>query len=183
MKAQSKSVVHRTLFSWIWSGNIRLQVGLLLAVLVAVVARVIPLEMQKRIVDDAIGNRSFDLLVDYCGIYLVAFVAASGTKYLINILQTMISQRTLAVMRKDMFDHILRLPFAFFRNAQSGLVVTSLVKELAAASDFIGMAVAVPVTNLLTLFAFAGYLFWLNPLLAVVSLIIFPIVLLIVPRL
>jgi ABC-type multidrug transport system fused ATPase/permease subunit len=45
------------------------------------------------------------------------------------------------------------------------------------------MAVAAPVTNILTLLAFAAYLFWLNWLLALVSLSIYPIVLFIIPLL
>jgi ABC-type multidrug transport system fused ATPase/permease subunit len=45
------------------------------------------------------------------------------------------------------------------------------------------MSVAVPVTNILTLLAFAGYLFWLNPLLAGVSLSIYPLVMIILPHL
>jgi ABC-type bacteriocin/lantibiotic exporter with double-glycine peptidase domain len=43
------------------------------------------------------------------------------------------------------------------------------------------MAIAIPVTNLLMLFAFGGYLFWLNPLLAAITFSIYPVVLLLVP--
>ncbi len=58
-----------------------------------------------------------------------------------------------------------------------------MTAELAAAAGFVGMAVAVPLVNLLTLLAFAGYLFWLNPLLAAVSFSIYPAVLFLVPML
>ena len=43
------------------------------------------------------------------------------------------------------------------------------------------MSIAAPVTNLLTLLAFAGYLFWLNWVLALVSLSIYPIVVFLLP--
>jgi ABC-type multidrug transport system fused ATPase/permease subunit len=39
------------------------------------------------------------------------------------------------------------------------------------------------VASILTLFAFAGYLIWLNPLLAGISLSIYPMVLILLPRL
>jgi len=61
------------------------------------------------------------------------------------------------------------------------LVVAALTTELATAGTVVGMAVAVPLTNLLMLAAFAVYLFWLNPLLAIVTLSIYPLVLLLVP--
>ena len=44
-------VVERSLFSWIFPGNVKLQVSLLLIIAVMVFARVLPLEMQKRIVN------------------------------------------------------------------------------------------------------------------------------------
>ncbi len=160
--------------SWVLYGNVKLQLLLVAIILVTVVARVIPLEMQKRIVNHAINLRKIDLLFWYCGIYIVAVIVASGLKFLINVLQTVIGQRASASMRKELYHHILTLPLPFFSRTQPGLVVSSLVNELATAGDFIGMAVAIPVTNILTLLAFAGYLIWLNPLLACLSLALYP---------
>ena len=45
------------------------------------------------------------------------------------------------------------------------------------------MSIAIPVTNLLMLAAFAAYLLWLNPLLAAITLSVYPAVLLLVPLL
>lgn len=183
MAGPHPSVVQRSLFSWIWGRNTKLQLVVLALITVTVAARVIPLEMQKRIVNEAIRLREIDLLIRYCTIYLVSVVASSGLKYLITVLQVMISQRTLARMRKDLFAHIISLPLGFFRNTQPGLVVSSLIAELTIPANFVGMAVAIPVINLLTLVAFAVYLFFLNPWLAGLSLSIYPIVVLLVPLL
>ena len=84
-------------------------------------------------------------------------------------------------MRKALYHYILTLPLGFFRNTQPGSVVNSLVTELAMPGNFVGMAVSAPVTNILTLLAFAVYLFFLNPLLAAVSFSIYPIVVFLVP--
>ncbi|MCB2169232.1 MAG: ATP-binding cassette domain-containing protein [Deltaproteobacteria bacterium] len=161
----STPIVKRPLFSWVWlRSNRKRQALLLVIVLVTVLVRIVPLEMQKRIVDEGIMGRNADLLATYCLIYLVAFLLASSLKYGINALQTIIGQKTLARMRREMLGHILRLPYGFFRNTQSGAVVTTLVTELATAGDFIGVALAVPATNILTnfsrffIFALGGYL-------------------------
>jgi len=181
MSKMSPGVVVKPLTSWIISQNRWLQFFLAITAIIAVFANVLPLEMQKRIVNDAINLRKFDLLVFYCAIYLAAVMAASALKYLINILQNIIGQRTLAEMRKELYGHILTIPLRFYRRTQPGLVVAALTTELATAGDFIGMAIAIPLTNLLMLLAFGGYLFWLNPLLAAVTLSIYPVVLLLVP--
>ena len=176
-------VVKRSIFSWIFPGNLKLQVMLLLIIIIMVFARVLPLELQKRIVNEAINLRSIDLLFLYCGIYLAAVIFFSGLKYLTTILQTLIAQRTTARMRKELYHHIITLPLGYFRNTQPGFVVNALSAELTLPGNFIGMAIASPVTNLLTLLAFAGLLFWYNPLLAAVSLSIYPIILFLVPLL
>ncbi len=183
MAKQKVPMVKRSLFSWIMGPNTKLQLLVLVLIAITVFTRVLPLEMQKRIVNEAIRLRNVDLLVHYCAIYLVSVVSASLLKYLVNVLQVIISQRTLARMRKGLFAHIITLPLSFFRNTQPGLVVSSIVSELALPSNFVGMAVAVPLINLLTLVAFAGYLFWLNAWLAALSLSIYPAVVFLVPLL
>ena len=174
-------IVKRSLFSWIFAGNVHLQVTLLLIIAVMVLARVVPLEMQKRIVNEAIKLRNINLLLVYCGIFLGSVVFFSALKYATTIIQTIIAQRATAGMRKALYHHILTLPLNFFRKTQPGTVVNALVTELTIPGNFVGMSVASPVTNILTLLAFGGYLFWLNPLLAAVSLSIYPIVLFLVP--
>ncbi len=174
-------VVQRSLFSWVFPGNVKLQIVLLLVISVTVFARVLPLEMQKRIINEAIKLGDLERLLIYCGIYLAAVVSANGLKFLINVLETIVSQRTLMNMRKDLYAHIITLPLSFFRNTQPGMVVSALVTELSTSGNFIGMAVSAPVINVLTLLAFAGYLISLNWVLALVSLSIYPLVLLIVP--
>jgi ABC-type multidrug transport system fused ATPase/permease subunit len=183
MVANQEKIVHRPLFTWVFKVNLKLQLLVLVTVVVSVMVSVVPLEMQKRIVNEAIERRNVDLLVVYCTIYFVAFVMTSGLKYCINALQTLIGQNTLAAMRRQFYDHLLKLPQDFFCNTQSGLIVASLVTELATAGDFVGMAVAVPLVNLLTLVAFGFYLFWLDPLLAAVSFSIYPLVVFLVPKL
>lgn len=180
MKKTARPITQRSLFSWVFS-HPGLQVLLLLLIAVTVFARVFPLEMQKRIVNQAISMGDRQLLFYYAGLYLIAVVLGTVLKFLINWIQTVIGQKVLARMRKELFYHVLTLPLGFFRKTQPGMVVSALVTELAAAGDFVGMAVAVPVINLLTLLAFAGYLLWLNPLLAAISLAIYPLVMVLVP--
>lgn len=174
--------MQRSMFSWVLRGKISYQILLLFLILGLVFLRVLPLELQKRIVNDVLSVNNFSLLIIYCLIYLGAVLLASGLKFAINWVQTLIGQRALTEMRRELYRHILRLPLSFFRKTQPGSVVTSLVNELASAGNFVGMAVAIPFSNILTLVAFAVYLIWLNPLLGVVTLSIYPIALFVVPK-
>lgn len=175
-------ITKRPLGYWVKTTNLKLQALLLFLIIVAVGARVLPLEMQKRIVNEAISLNKVDLLLLYCGFYLSAIVVACGLKYGISVLQTYIGQQALALIRKDLYGHILSLPLQFFRKTSPGTVVSALVTEVASVGEFVAQAIAVPTTNLLTLLAFGAYMFHLNPLLAVLSMATYPVVAVAVPR-
>jgi ABC-type bacteriocin/lantibiotic exporter with double-glycine peptidase domain len=176
-------ITERSLFYWVFKDNFKLQIVLLMIIMLIVFARVIPLEMQKRIINDSIALRNLEGLFLYCAIYIIAITTASGLKLAINYLQAIIGERAMTTMRKELYNHILSLSLGFFRTTQPGMVVSSLMTELSTAGTFAGMAFAVPVTNILTLLAFAGYLLWLNPKLAGATLLIYPVVVFIVPLL
>ena len=174
-------ITEKSLFYWVFKDNLKLQIILLVIIIVVVFARVIPLEMQKRIINDSIALQNMKGLLLYCAIYIVAITLASGLKLAINYLQAVIGERAITTMRQELYQHILTLPLGFFRTTQPGMVVASLMTELSTAGTFAGMAFAVPVTNILTLLAFAGYLFWLNPKLAGATLVIYPIAVFVIP--
>ena len=183
MATSKRPIVKRSLFSWVFDGNLRWQLLLLAIIAVTVFTRVLPLEMQKRIVNQAVGMRKLDLLLLYCSYYLAAVLVTSLCKYLINVIETHISQSVLARMRNALLEHIITLPLSFFRKTQPGTVVNAVVNELAVPSTFVGSAVSTPVSNVLTLAAFAGYLIYLDPLLALVSLSAYPAAMLLLPLL
>lgn len=176
-------VTKRTLYSWVLGRNLRWQIVLVLLVLLTVGSRIVPLELQKRIINQAIGMGNEELLLFYCLLFVGAVLLASSLKFAINLLQAYIGQQTLKRMRSDLFDHILSLPLSFFRTIQPGQVVNALINELTTISGFVGSAVSVPLINVCTLLAMGGYLFYLNPLLAGLSFVLYPIQLFLVPKL
>jgi len=174
-------VTKKSLFSWVLERCRGLQSALFIMILFTVFFRVFPLEMQKRIVNIAIQSRNLNALFTYCGLYITAVVMAGVLKYIINVLQGYIGQKILYEMRDQLYAHILSLPLSFFRRTPPGMVISSLTSELSGPGDFLGSALAVPVINLLTLITFAGYMVYLNPLLAVLSFAIYPVEILIIP--
>lgn len=174
-------VTQKSIFSWIFQYFKGLQLILVALIFAATFFRVLPLEMQKRIVNLAIGMRSIDLLLLYCGLYIGAVILAGILKYVINVIQTYIGERITTEIRQQLYEHIISLPVHFFRKAPPGLVISTVVGELSAVADFLGSAIATPLVNLLTLATFAGYMFYLNPLLAAVSFSVYPLEFLIIP--
>ncbi len=181
--SNSIQVTKRSIFSWAFKGNFKLQLILFFVIVLIVFARVLPLEMQKRIVNEAIALRDVSSLILFCSIYLIAVTVTSLLKLAINYLQALIGERAMLSMRKALYHHILTMPLSFFRKTQPGMVVSSLMTELSSAGTFAGQAFAVPVTNILTLMAFASYLLSLHIKLACATMLIYPIAVFVVPLL
>ncbi len=174
-------IYKRSLLSWVFKTSVSLQFVLLLLILGVVFLRVLPLEIQKRIINDVLAVGDVSQLLVYCLIFLLAVVFSSLLKLSVNGVQTIIGQRALTDMRRELYQHILRLPLSFFRKTPTGTVVACLVSELSASANFVGAAIAVPLSNILTLVAIGAYLIWLNALLGIVTLSIYPVALFIVP--
>ncbi len=176
-----RPVTGRSFFSWAVRGHIWLQALLFALIAVGLVFRVAPLEMQKRIINQAIAMSRKDLLLLYCGLYMGAVTLASLFKFAGNVLSSYLGQRILTRMRRALYAHILSLPMPFFRKSGAGTAVTALSSELNTVGFFLGQAVAVPLSSLLTLLAFAAYMVRENALLALLSLAIYPVEVALVP--
>jgi ABC-type multidrug transport system fused ATPase/permease subunit len=168
---------------WVLRKHRGAQLFLFLLILAGIAFRVFPLEMQKRIVNEAIRRQREDLLFLYCGLYLAAVILSGLFKYAANVFQKKLGQKILVTIRQELYAHILLLPLGFFRRTQAGTIITAMTSELAAIGHFIGGAVAVPVTSVLTLLAFAVYMIWLDPILGLASIAIYPFELVLVPML
>jgi putative ABC transport system ATP-binding protein len=176
-------ITTRHLFYWILRKHRWMQFFLLLIILVSLFFRVFPLEMQKRIINEAIHLKQLDLLYLYCGLYIGAVVLAGISKYAINVMQTILGQKILVEIRNELYDHVLQLPLQFYRKMQPGTVISAMTSELNSIGFFLGGAIAIPVTSILTFAVFLWFMFSLSPLLALLSVGIYPLELIVIPLL
>jgi putative ABC transport system ATP-binding protein len=160
-----------------------MQLLLLCIILASLFFKVFPLEMQKRIINEAIHLKQLQLLYLYCGLYIGAVTLAGITKYAINVLQTILGQKILVEIRTELYEHILQLPLQFYRKMQPGTVISAMTAELNAIGFFLGGALAIPVTSILTFIVFLWFMFSLSPLLAALSLGVYPFELIVIPLL
>jgi ABC-type multidrug transport system fused ATPase/permease subunit len=174
-------ITKRPLFYWILT-RYRLYQALLFVVIIAsIFFNIFPLEMQKRIINTAIRLKDQEALFLYCGLYIGAILIASLMKFLINVMQRYLGQKLLVEIRRELYNHILQLPLQFFRTTQPGTVINAMTAELNAVGSFIGGALAIPITSVLTFLAFAIYMVVLDLKLGLISLSIYPIEVFLIP--
>ncbi len=177
------SITKRSLFYWILHRQRPLQFLLLGIILTSLFFKVFPLEMQKRIINTAIHLKKEQLLFLYCGLYIGAVTIAGLLKYAINVLQVRIGQKILVDIRQELYAHVLQLPTQFYRTVQPGTVISAMGAELNAIGFFLGGALTIPLTSILTFLTFLGFMVSLSPLLALLSVGIYPLEMIVIPYL
>ncbi len=175
------SVTKRPLYYWIISRYQGLQLLLLAVILLSVFFRVVPLELQKRIVNEAISKRDEHLLLWYCGLYLGAVLLAGLSKYLINMLQVIIGQKILIGLRTELYMHVLHLPLQRYRGLRPGSAISAITGELNAIGAFLGQALAVPLTSILLYGVVFGYMFSLSHMLTLITIAVYPFEIVVIP--
>ena len=173
----------KTLYFWVLKRHRLWQAATLGLILLSIFLQILPLELQKRIVNIAIESGNVELLIQYSLGFLVSFIGFGCLKFIINMMQAQLGQIILFEIRSELYGHLLQLPLHFFRNHPPGTIINALSGELSSVGHFIGTALTVPITLGLTLLSFGAYMVYLNPLLGAISLLLFPIELILIPYL
>lgn len=100
---------------------------------------------------------------------ILSFVTSYGFRYL--------GQRTLFSIRKDLLDHVHRLPMRFFDKTDSGRVVTRISNDTRSLGDLFSEGFAGILINLIEIVSILVSLFWVAWPLALIVLLTFPPVL------
>lgn len=138
----------------------------------------IPLELQRRILDDAIANSDTDLLFRLSIYYVLALLTAAGLKLIVKILRERISARIVYSLRSSVYHYIYTVtpPSRLKKQAENedmvdeGAVVSMLSSEVEKLGGFSGSAISGPLLQIGTLVSILCYMFWVEPLVAAIAL-------------
>ncbi|WP_018931724.1 ABC transporter ATP-binding protein [Gracilibacillus lacisalsi] len=115
---------------------------------------------------------SFEMLLI---LLALIFVLQSVALALQNYWMIDISQNTVFAMRKDLFEHVLRLPIMQFQESQSGDLMSRLTNDIENVSRTLNTAVIQVTTSLLTLVGTLIVMLLLSPLLTLMTVTIVPL--------
>ncbi len=102
--------------------------------------------------------------------YLGAILASFALQYIqVRIMQS-VGQSTMYDLRKEIFEHLQRLPMSFFDRNPVGRLVTRCTTDVDALNDLFASGVAAMLNDFVILFALIIFLIKLNPFLGIVTL-------------
>jgi ABC-type multidrug transport system fused ATPase/permease subunit len=145
-----------------------------------------PLELQRRIVNNAIGGEDLPLLGVLAALYLAVVVVQTGLKYLLRVGQAWLGESAIRYTRRHLFgihqgrsgpdpgDEASRNESGGNEGGREGGRAVSIIgAEVELLGGFVGEAVAEPLVTGGMMLAILGYMFVVEPVLAAACLVFF----------
>ncbi len=148
------------------------------ALTLATAAALAPPYLAGRAIDDGIKGGDLDALTWIT----IAFVAAAAINFAGTYAQTYLTgwvgQRALADLRRRIFCHLQTLSIGFYSRNRAGVLISRLTNDVQALDALVTDGIVTLFAATLTLVGTAAILFALDPGLALITFLVFPILLL-----
>ncbi len=142
----------------------------------------VTLDLKKRILK-TIGTLDLEAVLWLSLWFLGAVLAAGALKYVKQNYEGMIQETMLRDLRSELYHRILRFPLPHIRHTSAGQLISMMIGEVEDLGQFFGEALSVPLFHGLMLIGSVGYMVFLNPVMALVGLTLFPMQIWLVPKL
>ena len=145
------------------------------ALVIATAAALVPPYLAGRAIDDGIRQGDADfltvILIVFVSAALVNWVASYAQTYLVN----WVGQRALQDLRQRIFAHLQRLSIGFYSRNKTGVLISRLTNDVQALDQLVTDGVVTLFSSTLTLIGTAAILLFLDPELAMITFLTFPV--------
>ncbi len=155
----------------VWAHRRRLALGLALMLVNRVVGLVLP-ATSKFLVDDVIGKGRADLLPILALAAGGATIVQAATSFSLSQILSVAAQRAIAEMRKNVNDHVMRLPVRYFDTTQTGQLISRIMNDAEGIRNLIGTGLVQLTGGFVEAGLALGVLFWLNWHLTTMTLVV-----------
>jgi ATP-binding cassette subfamily B protein len=155
---------YRTILAWF----------LVLVVIDAVIGVVNPL-LFRSIIDNGIPEHNKSLIIGLAAVAAVLAVADTGLSIGIRWVSAKVGEGLIFDMRSKVFEHIQKMPIAFFTRTQTGALISRLNNDVIGAQQAFTDTLSSVVSNLISVALVLVVMFLLSWQITVISLIILPV--------
>jgi subfamily B ATP-binding cassette protein MsbA len=145
----------------VWKHRWRLALGLLLMTVSRLAGLVLP-ATSKYLIDDVFGKQRHDLLVPLALVAGAATVVQAGTSFALSQILGVAAQRAITSLRRDVQEHVSRLPVRYFDTTQTGVLISRIMNDAEGIRNLVGTGLVQLTGGVLTAVLALGVLFYLN---------------------
>jgi ABC-type multidrug transport system fused ATPase/permease subunit len=147
------------------------------SLVIATAAALAPPYLAGRAIDDGITQQDMSALT----VIVIAFVTAAvlnwGASYVQTYLINWVGQRALQDLRVEVFEHLQRLSIGFYSRNRAGVLISRLTNDVQALDQLVTEGISTLFSATLTLVGTAVILVVLDPGLALITFLTFPVLL------
>lgn len=149
------------------------QAGLALLSVAVFLLSAVPLELQRRIVNDVIGKGAFRTLFWLAATYAFVAVAEQSLKLVLNVYRGWVAESTVRRLRNGVRGIGVAADLSSGSHADTGVEVAMILEEAEPIGGFTGISLSEPLLQGGILASVIGYMFYLEPVLALLGLAFF----------
>lgn len=128
-----------------------------------------------KMIDEKIIPKELNGLGQYIIILLCVYVMLSITAYMGSFLMVSIAQRTVYLLRDQLFQHFQKLPVSYFDKKQHGELMSRMQNDIENVSQVLNSSFIQFTSSVVTLIGTLSIMLYLSPLLTLLTIIIIPI--------
>lgn len=149
----------------------RLLFGLGLILINRLAGLVLPAAL-KFLIDDVIGEGKTELLGQLALAAGLATVVQAVSSFSLTQLLSIAAQRSIAEMRKQVQQHVSRLPIAFFDSTKTGELISRIMTDAEGIRNLVGTGLVQLIGGIITAVIALGVLFYLNWHMTLITLVV-----------
>ncbi|HXP04236.1 MAG TPA: ABC transporter transmembrane domain-containing protein [Stellaceae bacterium] len=169
------------IYRYVWEASGWHQLPLVVLTVLVSLLEVVPLELQRRIVDDAVKNRDYGFVILLCGVYVGAVLFQGGTKLVLNIYRNWVGESAVRELRRRVHALVDATSAASSTLEAEGVQASMIVSEVEPVGSFVGGSVSEPLLQAGVLCAVLAYMIHVDVRMAAVALLFFVPQLIFVP--
>lgn len=173
----------RNVFRYVLATSALHQLMLLTLTAGVALIEVVPLELQRRIVNDLVKHRPYSWVISLCAVYGAVALVQGSAKLVLNIYRGWVGERAKRDLRRRVHT-VIETPAVSSPAAEAqGISISMIVAEVEPIGGFVGESVSEPLLQAGIMASVSGYLIHIDPWMALAAGAIFIPQLMIVPLL
>jgi ABC-type multidrug transport system fused ATPase/permease subunit len=173
MSDATRATLPRSVFRYVLATSAPHQLCLLVLTVAVFLLEVVPLELQRRIVNDLVKHRPYLWVVGLCAVYAGVVLVQGGSKLGLNLYRGWVGERAKRDLRRRVHSVVeAPLPSSPAAEAQ-GIAVSMIVAEVEPVGGFVGESVSEPLLQAGILASVLSYLVHIDPWMALAAFVLF----------
>ncbi|HTV75109.1 MAG TPA: ABC transporter ATP-binding protein [Candidatus Acidoferrales bacterium] len=151
------------------------QAVVLLCIVISSVLALVPIYASANLIDKAIPQRNFHLLLFYVGISVGAALIAMSLGVVQGYLNSVVGEAIMRDIRVDLVGHLHKMPLAFYTGTRTGEIMNRVSSDVDNIDGVVTGTITTIVTNVVIIISTVIAMFAWNWKLALVSLVVAPL--------